>query len=43
MNIKRILLAVVLVIAFGICRCGNKEKIDSNEEFLTEGICIVYS
>ena len=38
MNMKRILLAGILVIAFGICGCGNKEKIDSNEEFSAEGI-----
>ena len=25
-------------ITFGICGCGNKEKIDSNEEFSAEGI-----
>lgn len=38
MNVKKILLAGILVIAFGICECGNKEKIDSNEEFSAEGI-----
>lgn len=38
MNVKRILLAGILVIAFGICGCGNKKKIDSNEEFSAEGI-----
>ncbi len=38
MNMKRILLVGILVIAFGICGCGNKEKIDSNEEFSAEGI-----
>ncbi|MEZ3434243.1 MAG: hypothetical protein K1W34_06415 [Lachnospiraceae bacterium] len=38
MNVKKILLAWILVIAFGICGCGNKEKTDSNEEFSAEGI-----
>ena len=37
MNVKRILLAGILVIAFGICGCGNKEK-DSDEELSAEGI-----
>lgn len=38
MNIKRIILAGILVIVLGICGCGNKEKSDSKKEFSAEDI-----